>query len=396
MKRLLIVAAFAAILSGCRKSEAERFGYKGADLDDDDKTFFTTSLTVTNWVPARVLSVCEEYPVSEEERALIAAAGVVIPGEPLAEIPEGYSKWADEPWFVTWTKEAENFGKKGVNGFISHYNEDTKVWETSETYFSSYYDDEASAVVALAELKKSVGEKFAPKKFYDFDKCWVAEYLRLRVMCVVGQRPDGKWSCMLDIQDKNRPGCGQWEPNDAQVERVAEHKYRKAVRVWKEARAKALAGNHAAIEKMRAEKGIALFGDEVKPFDSEDGRTVYRRLGASESGAIVDREAFWQERLGVLAKAAGVEFTGEREMHEAPSGYTMWTAVSSNELYEVRLDVAFPPPSEETADAGNAAEGDAERESPSACRPSAEWRELCVEKTLPGFEIPPRPQPPKF
>ena len=396
MKKLLMVAAAAAILSGCIKSEAERFGYKGADLTDDDKSFFTTSPAVTNWVPSRVLSVCEEYPMSEEEKALVAAAGVITPSDELAEIPEGYSKWADEPWFVTWTKDAENFGKKGVNGFISHFNEDKKIWETSETYFSSYYGDEASALAALADLKKVVGEKFAPKKFYDFDKCWVAEYLRLRVMCVVGQRPDGKWSCMLDIQDKNRTGCGQWEPQEAQVERLAEYKYRKAVRAWKDAKAKAVAGNHAAIEKMRAEKGIGLFGEEVKPVESDDGRTVHRRLGACDSGEIADREAFWQEKLDALAKAAGVEFAGEREMHEAQSGYTMWSIVSSNELYDVRLDMAFPPASALADDGAEKSGTEAEGEPPAPRRPPVEWRELCVEKTLPGFEIPPRPQPPKF
>ena len=72
MKQLIFIAAAAAILAGCRKSEAERFGYKGADLHDDDKMFFTTGPTVTNWLPARVLSVCEEYPMSAEEDALIA------------------------------------------------------------------------------------------------------------------------------------------------------------------------------------------------------------------------------------------------------------------------------------------------------------------------------------
>ena len=51
MKQLIFIAAAAAILAGCRKSEAERFGYKGADLHDDDKMFFTTGPTVTNWLP---------------------------------------------------------------------------------------------------------------------------------------------------------------------------------------------------------------------------------------------------------------------------------------------------------------------------------------------------------
>jgi len=69
MKKLMIVAAAAVLFAGCQK-EAEKFGYKGIDLADDDLMFFTTGPTVTNWVPARVLSVCEEYPMSPEETAL--------------------------------------------------------------------------------------------------------------------------------------------------------------------------------------------------------------------------------------------------------------------------------------------------------------------------------------
>ena len=73
MKKTMIAAAMVALLVGCGENEAKRFGYKGVDLSDDDKMFFTTGLAVTNWVPARVLSVCEEYPISQDEAALIAA-----------------------------------------------------------------------------------------------------------------------------------------------------------------------------------------------------------------------------------------------------------------------------------------------------------------------------------
>ena len=394
MKQLIFIVAAAAILSGCRKSEAERFGYKGADLHGDDKMFFTTGPSVTNWVPARVLSVCEEYPMSAEEDALIAAAGVVRPGEPMENIPEGYDKFADEPWFVTWKRDTESFGKKGVDGFISHYNEDRNVWETSETYFSTYYQDEAAALAALAELRKTVGGKFAPKKFYDFDKCWVAEYLRLRVMCVVGQKPDGTWSCMLDIQDKNRSGCGQWEPVEAQAERLADYKYRKDYAAWKTAKTKALADNHAAVEKARAEKGIELFGEGVAPFETDDGRFAYRRFGACAPDEVKDREEFWKAKLEALAKATGTVFEGEVEKQDAPSGYSIWAITASSDIYDVRLDMAFPPAEEKKdgeAEGGKSAEDSAEE----APKPQVEWRELCFEKTLPGFAIPPRPQPPR-
>ena len=396
MKKLMIVVAAAALVAGCQK-EAERFGYKGVDLADDDLMFFTTGPTVTNWVPARVLSVCEEYPMSAEESALVVAAGVITPGEPLEKVPEGYAKDSDEPWFAMWKKESENLGRKGVNGFISHWNEDKNVWETSETYFSSYYPDEAGALAALAETRKIIGSQFSPKKFHDFDKCWVAEYLRLRVMCIVGQKPDGTWSCMLDINDKCRPGCGQWEPVEAQAERLAEYKYRKALVAWKAEKAKILADNHAAVEKIRAEKGLALLGEGAREFDGEDGRKAYIRVGTCDAATVTNRVDFWKEKAAALAAATGVAFESEPTSEEDPSGYVVMSGLSTNDIYDVRLDMAFPPvpavaegeKPEEAKPEGENAEGEP------APKPPVEWRELCIEKLQAGFAIPPRPQPPK-
>ena len=390
MKKLMMVAAVAALVAGCAKNEAERFGYKGADIADDDNMFFTTGPTVTNWVPARVLSVCEEYPMSPEEEAIIEAAGVIAPGMPLEKVPEGYVKDSDEPWFAMWKKESENFGRKGINGFISHWNEDKNVWETSETYFSSYYPDEAGALAALAETRKIISEKFSPKRFHDFDKCWIAEYLRLRVMCLVGQKPDGTWSCMLDINDKCRAGCGQWEPVEAQAERLAEYKYRKAMVAWKAEKAKVLeanhAANHAAVEKIRTEKGLALL-DGAREFESEDGRKAYIRVGTCDAAAVTNKVEFWKEKSAALAVATGVVFEGEPVSEEIPSGYVVMGAVASSEIYDVRLDIAFPP-------AVVAPEGESAEEEP-AQKPPVEWRELCFEKLQPGLAIPPRPQLPQ-
>jgi hypothetical protein len=72
-------------------------------------------------------------------------------------------------------------------------------------------------------------------------------------------------------------------------------------------------------------------------------------------------------------------------------------ALATNDIYDVRLDMAFPPPvvasedekAEEEKPEGENAEGEP------APKPPVEWRELCIEKLLPGFAIPPRPQPPK-
>ena len=388
MKRLMILPAAIVLLAGCG-SEAKRFGYKGFDLDDEDKMFFSTGPGVTNWVPARVLCVSEDYPISAAESALVAAAGVVMPSEPLDKIPDGYKKGADEPWFAMWTKEAEHFGRKGVNGFVSHFNEDKNVWETGETYFSSYYGDEQSALAVLADMRKVVGKEFSSKRFHDFDKCWIAEYLRLRILCLVGQKPDGTWSCMLDIQDKSRPGCGQWEPLDAQEERLAEYKYRKALAAWKEANAKVLAANHAEVEKRRQEKGLKLFGESVKPTEAGDGRMAYVVNGVVEGDAAADRMAVWGARAAAVEAATGVVLTREPAVEEVPSGYAILGASAENELYDVRLDMAFldqaAPSSDEEPKAD---EGDSER-------PAGEWRVVCRERLLPGFVPPVRPQPPQ-
>ncbi len=391
MKKLIIAAAAAALFVGCGENEAKKFGYRGADLDEGDMMFFSTGPTVTNWVPARVLSVCEEYPVSAEESALILAAGVITPSSSLEQIPEGYVKQHDEPWFVTWQKDSECFGRKGVNGFISHFDEDKNIWLTSETYFSSYYDDQASALAALADMRKQISApKFAPKKFYDFDNCWVAEYLRMRVMCLVGQKADGKWSCMLDINDKFKPGCGQWEPVPSQESRRAEFKYRKDIAAWKATRDEIVAANHDAIEKLRAERGLTLLGEGVKPVPAGDGRQVHQNFGSLSAEEAGEREAFWKTKLDALALAAGVKFDQEREVQSAPSGHIVWGIAASSDIYDVRLDMAFPPPPPSAE-----AKGEAEGEEPMEYPQVVEWRELVIEKVLPGFEIPPRPQPPK-
>lgn len=395
MRKLLGISAVALIVAGCG-SEAERFGYKGADLGDDDKMFFTTGVGVTNWVPARVLNVYEQYEMSEGEKALVAAAGVIVPSEPLSSIPEGYVSGEQEPWFATFTRQAENFGHKGSNGFVAHFDEDKKIWETGETWFSSYWNDEASAALALATMRQTVVEKFAPKKIYDFQNCWVAEYLRLRVMCVVGLKADGRWSCMLNIQDKNRAGCGQWEPVEAQQERLAEYKYRKAVKAWKEAKENIVAENHLAVEKIRESSNLGKLEESLRPIETADGRRGYIRGGALEVKADFDLEAFWKEKLALLESATGVKFPSEISEEKTPDGFNVRGVGASNEIYEVRLDLAYPSPEsakDEVAGEKPAAEGDEAQEP--AAPPAGEWREFIVEKLIDGRKIPDRPAPPQ-
>ncbi len=384
MKKLMMIAAAAALVAGCGENEAKRFGYRGADLDVDDMMFFSTGPLVTNWVPARVLNVCEKYEMSAAEDALIKAAGVIVPSSTFTDAPAGYSKLSVEPWFTTWTKDSENFGRKGVCGFISHFDEDKKVWLTSETYFSSYYDDKDSALAALADLKKKIADGFAPKRFHEFDNCWIAEYLRLRVMCLVGQKADGKWSCMLDINDKCNPGCGQWEGVQAQAERLANYKYRKQFAQWKAKKDALVAANHEAIEKIRLARGLELLGEDAQSFEAVDGRKVLQRVGMCQAAEVKDRVQFWKQKLDELARCTGVAFADDKSAQDVPSGHVVWGIAASNDIYEVRLDMAFAP----ALDAAAEAPGE---ETPS---PIVEWRELCIEKTLPRFAIPSRPKPP--
>ena len=88
----------------------------------------------------------------------------------------------------------------------------------------------------------------------------------------------------------------------------------------------------------------------------------------------------------------------EPTSEEDPSGYVALGLVASSELYDVRLDIAFPRPADAKEEAEKPAEekpeGENAEEEP-APKPSVEWRELCFEKMQPGFAIPPRPQPPK-
>lgn len=370
MKKLMILAAIAALLSGCARDEAEKFGYRGSDLGNDEQTFFTVGL-VTNWVPMRVITVYEKYDMSADESNLVAAAGIIVPSSSFQTVPEGYEKSVVEPWFVNWTNQTTGFGRQGTAGFISHFDEDAKVWKTGETYFSSYYPTEAEALAALAALRKEIAEKYNPKRFHDFDKAWVAEYLRLRVMGVVGQKADGTWSCMLDIQDKNLSGCGAWEPPAEQQERVAEYAYRKALAAWRIEKAKASEANHAAVEKLRKEKDLELFGADNPGFEGDDGRRVYMRSG-DDDAAGKDIASAWNEKRAALETATGVKFPDAFEEQESDSGFVIRSASATNGMYEIRLDLAFPK------------EPQAESK--------WEWRELCFEQLQPGTVIPPRPQ----
>lgn len=388
MKRLMMwtATAGALLLAGCGDSEAKRFGYKGLDLEDTDQMFFSTGPAVTNWVPARVLSVCENYDLSAEEQKLIAAAGVIMPGDEFAEIPAGYTKQDDEPWFTTWTKPTQAFGLDGVAGFLSHNDEDRKFWTTSEGYFSSYWKTEAEALAALAKIKEALRAGYGVKKFYDFDKCWVAEYVRLRVMAVVGQKADGRWSCMLDIQDKNRPGCGAWEPIAEQQERRNHYVYTKAMRAWRAEVAKVLAENHTRVEKSLAEAGLTGLGEGASEWQATERQPgnvpcMARWIGGALTNSF---DEAWSEGLARIQASLGLAPTAEPVEQKNEEGSLMRAVEMQDARYDVRFDAVLMPAPEpavtETADA----------EAPAA-QPKGEWRILCIERLQPGLALPARP-----
>lgn len=380
MKKLIILFSLAAVFAGCsdkpQPSEAELFGYKGHDLQDpDDKMFFSTGPGVTNWVPTRVLTVSEHYEFTSNELALVSAAGIVTPAAVFDRIPEGYVEKSKEPWFTTWSRDCEAFGKNGKSGFITHYNDVKKVYESGEPYFSTYYNDKESALKALAELETSIAA-FAPKKFHKFEDCWVAEYVRLRVMGLCGQRPDGTWTCMLSVNDKCSFGCGPWEPVEAQQERVDEIAFKAELKAWREIVDKMAKENHEAVLALIKEKNIPMFGEGVEPQPTGDGRMVYVRMGSFPMSNVVAK-TIWNEKADELAKASGVGL-GEAVASQQTYGmYDIWCSSGSNDLFVVRLDMAFPKPSTN------------EVENVSAM---GEWRQLCFENLIPGFEPPPPPQ----
>lgn len=390
-KALIVAGVLAAASAGCVKTEAERFGYKGEDLlDPTNLTFLVLSPTVTNWVPERVLSVVEKYDFTEAELAVLKAAGVLMPGEDYAEIGAGYSKSADEPWFVCWTKPAESFGLKGVVGILSHYDEDARVWQTSESYFSSYWPTREDALDALAKIEAELAAKHQVKKFHRFDGCWVAEYVRLCVMGVVGQKADGQWSCMLDFRDKGRVGCGVWEPVEEQRNRRSLYEYGKAMRQWKQAVKVVVETNRAAVAKAAAEKGLTGFPEARSDGrETPEGMPVLGLFGSAEPETTevalkASFEKLWADRVDAVAKALGVSVSEEIAKQDFENQGREWSVVFDGDLYQGRLDVAMPG----LPSVGAPAEGEPAETPALSCL----WRILFVEKLQPGFTLPTRPQ----
>ena len=403
----LSAVAAGALLAGCGRpaepevSEAERFGYKGEDLvDNTNLTYLVVSPTVTNWVPERVLMVCEDYEFTPDELAVLEAAGTLTPSVSYKAFPKGYELETKEPWFEVWRRPSEQFGLKGVVGVMAHYNEDKELFETSETYFSSYWNNRAEALVALDKIERELAAKYHVLKFHKFDGCWVAEYVRLCVMGVVGQKADGTWTCMFDLRDKRNAGCDVWEPVRDQQERRNYYEYSKAMRKWREDMARLVAANRTAIAAACEERGLAGFPESGRAFDYGDGRTA--RTAGGSLPALKDGEdletalqAAWRERAAAAEKAIGVAF-GEPSRISDDCGVRL-TGEATSDLYKATLNVEmFPPPPAREPPAAEPGDGDGpgepipEEDLMPYC--ANNWRIVYEERLQEGIVLPTRPQ----
>ena len=103
---------------------------------------------------------------------------------------------------------------------------------------------------------------------------------------------------------------------------------------------------------------------------------VYVRMGSFPMSNVVAK-TIWNEKAAELAKASGVSLGEEAASQQAYGMYDVWFAMASNDLFVVRLDMAFPKSSTNEVENANAI---------------GEWRQLCFENVLPGNEPPPPPR----
>lgn len=375
------VCAATALFSGCKDSsdeididkEAVAFGYKGSDQYAEENYFITTP-AVTNYLPARVLRVSEKYEITSNELALINSAGLIISCDDLTAIPDGYVPREKEPWFTTWVKKTTAFGIDGTSGFIAHFDEDKKIWKTGETFFSSYYDSKSEALNALTNIKSRVMADYSPKKIYDFEDSWIAEYLPLRVACVVGQKADGSWACMLNIHDKQRVGCGEWMPVEQQEERLKEYNHVKKMKAWREVQNKIIAENHNLVEAKRKEKGLVLFGENTSwTVDLQRGFNFAANEGSEEKNASLDNASRFNSKLSALSKDFAVEFKVENTNIITAEYGVVYYAVGEGDLYQVHCDMLFTPASTNEVDNLD------------------QYRIYAIEKFQDGLAVPPPP-----
>ena len=379
-------------------AEARAFGYKGDDLAAaTNVSYVVTGAAVTNWIPERVLTVVEDYPFTANEKKVLELSGALCPGASYEKIPEGFAKDGDEPWFTWWTKKVTSFGLEGRTGLLTHYDEDRRIWESSESYFSSYSATKEEAEKKLAAVREALAASCGVLKFHSLQNGWIAEYVRLCVMGVVGQRPDGTWSAMLDLHDKCNYGCGRWEPVAEQQARRDNYEYAKAVRAWQAKVREIVEKNRAAVAKKAEEAGLAGFPEAEQTGTAGNGLPMmglFGRTDPAETDEAAARlfESMWNERVAAVTNALGVVAQGEVAKQDFPGMGAQWSLTFVGDLYQARLDAALPvmPEPAPPAEGEEAAEAPAEK--PSVSCP---WRILFVENLQPGFVLPTKPQPKK-
>lgn len=381
-KELAAMAAAALVCAGCGEKEyidreAVAFGYRGEDVKSTNMLYLAVSPTVTNWVPERVLAVFERYEWTKDELALLKDSGTTTPGAYYDALPAGFTrdKEMDGPWYTYWVKDAEAFGEKGTAGTIGHFDEDKKKWETGESYFSSYWKTAEEAEAALARLETTIVSNYHPKKVYKFPGTFVAEYTRLCAVAVVGARADGKRVCMLNLRDKCEIGCGNWEDVASQKERLERYRYSKALEKWRADSKAAAEANHAAVEKAMDEKGLSGFSDGAEKQDAGDGRRVAIVQGTEAEG---EPQAIWDAAADRAIKAYGAKLKGGpvKQAIDAAGGQ-WWSAEWESDTHEGRVDAAFPGAGED------------------GVKQPAQWRAIAIEKLLPGFALPAKPEKPE-
>ena len=398
MKKVFYALGVAAAVAGCsckEPTEAEKLGYKGQDiLNSDSRNFIVTSPAVTNWVPERVLSVIEKYEFTEAEKRLVKDFGVLMPSESYKTMPEGYVRDSSEPWFTYWVKKpVEGFSLSGVAGVLSHYNEDAGEWQTSGTYFSSYWPTEEEARAKLDGIKAKIAAEYGVKMFHPIATGWVAEYLRLCVMGVVGQKADGTWACMLDFRDKCNYGCGPWESVSDQQERLDRYVYQKEMKAWRKNLVAILENNRKAVAAKMAESGRTGFAAASGPTQREDYRFEYSVLadfeGLSQTNDLkAVMASVWDAKLAEVAKALGGTFEGEDSGDES-GDFFVKTAQWSTDLHDIRLDVVVGRQmvKDEASEEAPVAEGASEPQFENVGR----WRVVFCEKLITGEKIPEKP-----
>ena len=347
---ILAAAMTTACVTGCRDDAAERiaaeasaFGYKGKDIGNyTSKSYIVTAPAVTNYVPERVLIVFEDYEYSAGEHKVLEDAKVVVPSTELAALPDGYAKDSIEPWFVYWTKQVQSFGYNGVAGVLSHYNEVSGRWETGESYFSTYWKSEEEAKKALADLRQKLAAQYGVSKFHDIAGGWVAEYVRLCLTGVVGQKADGQWSCMLNFRDKCKVGCGAWESVEDQQSRLNRYIYAKEIAAWRKKVNETLQNNHTVIMEKMKKESLAICKMQLPSPGLGQGMrfeySIYNDFSVPSTNYTVAASNLWASFVTQLKGFCGAEIVGDVK-NEIVGGDILFAAEATSPYHDLKLSV---------------------------------------------------------